>query len=170
MPLPPATNESYEIKRVQEIAAACCAAFMHQLGGVAMPRVPHAWEPSAFRRFLNGDRWRKDSQVVDFHHDHDHRKSEYVEFSSVFYGPESDFIEGTPKLLQDVELKVDGLTKIFDNSRGRDPLHVAYTEDVALTNSVTEHVGEEFTFDVTTSSSETTVSRRIRWARPLRKS
>ena len=56
-----------------------------------------------------------------------------------------------------MELKVDGLTKIFDNAKGRDPLHIAYTESVALSNSVTESVAEEFTFDVTTSS-ETTIS------------
>ena len=34
-----------------------------------------------------------------------------------FYGPESDFTEGTPKLLQNVDLNVDGLTKVFDNSQ-----------------------------------------------------
>ena len=111
-----------------------------------------------FHRFLNADRWRKDAQIIDFHHDsNDHRKSEYVQFSSPFYGPESDFVEGTPKLLQDVELQVDGLTKIFDNSEGRDPLHIAYTEEVAISNSVTETVGESFTFDVTVGS-ETTIS------------
>ena len=158
MTLPPATNESYEIKRIQMIAAACVAAFMHQLGGRYPPRQKDAWDPERFRLFLQADRWRKDNQIIDFHHDrHDHRKSEYVLFSNPFYGPESDFIEGTPVLLQDVELKVDGLTKVFDNSEGRDPLHIAYTESVDLANAVTEAVAEEFTFDTTTTS-ETTVS------------
>ena len=150
--LPPATNESYEIKRIQMIAAACAAAFMHQLGGRYPPRQKDAWDPERFRLFLQADRWRKDNQIIDFHHDrHDHRKSEYVLFSNPFYGPESDFIEGTPVLLQDVELKVDGLTKVFDNSEGQDPLHIAYTESVDLANAVTEAVAEEFTFDTTTT-------------------
>ena len=107
--LPPATNESYEIKRVQMEAAACVAAFMHQLGAKYAPRRPLAWEPTVYGRFLQSDRWRKDSQVIDFHHDsHDHRKSEFVSFSDVFYGPESDFIEGQPKILQNATLNVDG--------------------------------------------------------------
>ena len=38
-----------------------------------------------------------------------------------FYGPESDFVEGQPKILQNATLNVDGLTKIFDNSKGGDP-------------------------------------------------
>ena len=157
-PLPSATNESYEIKRVQTIAAACVSAFMHQLGARYPPRTRDAWLAEKYSRFLHTDRWRKDAQVIDFHRDpHDHRKSEYVAFTSPFYGPESDFIEGAAKLLQDVELKVDGLTKIFDNSKGLDPLHIAYTEDVAISNTVTEAVAQEFTFDTTTTS-ETTIS------------
>ena len=157
-PLPPATNESFEIKRIEQIAAACAAAFMHQLGGRYPPRTADAWTLEKFRRFLNGDRWRKDSQIIDFHHDsHDHRKSEYVQFSNPFYGPESDFIEGQAKLLQDVELKVNGLTKIFDNSKGGDPLHIAYSESVALMNDVKQTMAESFTFDTTTTE-EFTVS------------
>ena len=155
---PAATNESYEIKRVHMAAAACTAAFMHQLGGIMMPRTSLAWNPQVYNRFLNGDRWRKDNQVIDFHYDHhDGRKSEYVMFSDPVYGPDSDFVEGTPKLLTPVELNVDGLTKIFDNSKGRDPLHIAYEESVELSNSVSTSVRNAFTFDVTTTS-ETTVS------------
>ena len=155
---PIATNESYEIKRIQLLAAACVSAFMHQLGGVHPPRVRDAWEPQHFNSFLSGDRWRKDKQVIDFHYDHhDGRKSEYVLFSNPFYGPESDFVEGKPKLLQNVNLNVDGLTKIFDNSKGLDTLHIAYTESVELTNSVATSVRNAFTFDTTTTS-ETTVS------------
>ena len=75
----------------------------------------------------------------------------------MFYGPESDFIEGTPKILQNATLNVDGLTKIFDNSQGGDPLHIAYTEAVTLANSVSVGVKNSFTFDTTTTS-ETTVS------------
>ena len=101
---PIATNESFEIKRVQMMAAAAMSAFMHQLGGIYPPRTGSAWNPNHFAHFLNGDRWRKDDQIIDFHHDgHDHRKSEYVLFSDVFYGPESDFEEGTPQLLQNVD-------------------------------------------------------------------
>ena len=155
---PTATNESFEIKRVHMAAAACAAAFMHQLGGIAMPRTPLAWNPQVYNRFLNGDRWRKDNQVIDFHYDHhDSRKSEYVMFSDPVYGPDSDFVEGTPKLLTPVELNVDGLTKIFDNSEGKDPLHIAYEEAVELENRVETSVRNAFTFDVTTTS-ETTVS------------
>ena len=156
--LPPATNESYEIKRVQMEAAACVAAFMHQLGAKYAPRHKNAWSPGVYSQFIRSDRWRKDAQVIDFHHDsHDHRKSEFVAFSDVFYGPESDFIEGTPKILQNATLNVDGLTKIFDNSQGGDPLHIAYTEAVTLANSVSVGVKNAFTFDTTTES-ETTVS------------
>ena len=86
-----------------------------------------------------------------------HRKNEFIAFSDVFYGPESDFIEGRPKILQNVTLDVDGLTKIFDNSKGGDPLHIAYTEAVTLANSVSIGVKDSFVFDTTTES-ETTVS------------
>ena len=155
---PIATNESYEIKRIQMMAAAAMAAFMHQLGGVYPPRSPNAWSPRVFDQFLHTDRWRKDRQIIDFHYDpHDGRKSEYVLFANPFYGPESDFEEGTPKLLQNVGLNVDGLTKIFDNSKGLDPLHIAFTQAVELDNSVTTSVKNAFTFDTTTTS-ETTVS------------
>ena len=155
--LPPATNESFEIKRIETVAAACCAAFMHQLGA-RVEWYAHAWEPDMYSKFLQSGRWRRDNQVIDFHHDpHDHRKSEYVQFMTPFYGPQSDFVEGTAKLLQDVELKVDGLTKVFDNSKGRDPLQIAYTENVDIENSVTTSVKNAFTFDVTVGS-ETTVS------------
>ena len=117
---PTATNESFEIKRVHMAAAACTAAFMHQLGGVYPPRIPDAWNPTRFNRFLNGDRWRKDNQVVDFHYDHhDGRKSEYVMFSDPVYGPESDFVEGTPQLQQAVDLNVDGLTKDIRQFQGK---------------------------------------------------
>ena len=78
-------------------------------------------------------------------------------FSDPVYGPDSDFVEGTPKLLTPVELNVDGLTKIFDNSKGKDPLHIAYEEAVELENRVETSVRNAFTFDVTTTS-ETTVS------------
>ena len=157
-PSPHATNESYEIKKIEVLAAACCSPFMHQLGGVNTPIVSGAWSPEHFDHFLHSDRWRKDDQVVDFHHDpHDHRKSENVSFNDPFYGPESDFVEGVPKILAPVELAVDGLTKIFDNSKGADPLHIAYTDSVALDNKVTVGVRQAFTFD-TTVSSETTVS------------
>ena len=61
---PAATNESFEIKRVHMAAAACAAAFMHQLGGIAMPRTSLAWNPQVYNHFLNGDRWRKDNQVM----------------------------------------------------------------------------------------------------------
>ena len=72
---PIATNESFEIKRVQMMAAAAMSAFMHQLGGIYPPRTGSAWNPNHFAHFLNGDRWRKDDQIIDFHHDgHDHRK------------------------------------------------------------------------------------------------
>ena len=155
---PIATNESYEIKRIQMMAAGAVAAFMHQLGGISMPRMPNAWQKINFGNWVHADRWRKDNQIVDFHYDHhDHRKSEHVLFSDVVYGPESDFIEGIPKLLQNVNLNVDGLTKIFDNSKGKDTLHIAYTEAVELNNKVATSVRNAFTFDVTTTS-ETTVS------------
>ena len=154
----PPTNEAFEIRRVQTIAAACAAAFMHQLGGVYPPRTGQAWDPDVYARFLHTDRWRKDKQVIDFHYDrHDGRKSEFASYENMFYGPESDFVEGTAQLLKPVELNVDGLTKLFDNSRGKDPLHIAYSEAVALNNSVSSSVRNAFTFD-TTATSETTVS------------
>ena len=131
---------------------------MHQLGGVNTPVLSGAWNPDNFRRFLHAEDWRRDGQIVYFHHDsHDHRKSEYVRFTDPFYGPESDFTEGTAQILPRVELAVDGLTKIFDNSKGGTPLHIAYTEDVELANSVSIGVRNAFTFDVTVGS-ETTIS------------
>ena len=64
MPDPIATNESYEIKRIQTMAAAAMSAFMHQLGAVHPPRSLNAWSARVFDRFLNTDRWRKDCQIV----------------------------------------------------------------------------------------------------------
>ena len=155
---PTVTNESYKVKQVQILTAACVAPLMYSLGAKYTPLKANTWEPSVYDQFLNADRWAKDYQVVDFHHDgHDHRHSEYVEFSDMFYGPESDFVEGTPTLLKPVDLDVDGLTKVFDNSKGKDPLHIAYTEEVALENTVATSVKNSFTFDLTVGS-ETTVS------------
>ena len=155
---PTATNESYEIKRIEEVASACVAAFMHQLGSPSPPRSGAAWDHESYIHFLTTDQWRKDNQKLWFHYDHhDGRKSEGVEFVTPFYGPESDFTEGTPKLLQNVDLNVDGLTKVFDNSRSRDPLHIAYEQAVELVNSVSVGVKQEFTFDLTVSE-ETTIS------------
>ena len=80
-----------------------------------------------------------------------------MQFTGVFYGPDSNFVEGRPQLLQNVDLEVDGLTKVFDNSAGLDPLHIAYTQEVALQNSVSTAVKDAFTFDITVGS-ETTIS------------
>ena len=69
------------------MAAAAVAAFMHQLGSPTPPRQPNAWAPGHYP-WLHTDRWRKDDQVIDFHHDpHDHRKTESVLFTDPFYGP-----------------------------------------------------------------------------------
>ena len=151
------TNESYEIKRVQAVVAACISPLMHQLGGqVGYYLTP--WKPEVMRSFMSSIRWRKDHQVIDFRYDHhDGRHSENVQFSDAFYGPESDFAEGTPKLLEDVNLRDDGKSKIFDNSKGSDPIHIAYEEEVDLENSVTTSLKNSFTFD-TTVGTETTVS------------
>ena len=155
---PPATNESFEVKRVQELAAACCSPLMYALGGAHTPSPNTVWDPDVYDRILDGSRWRADNQIIDFHHDsHDHRKSEYVQFANMFYSPDSNFVEGRPKLLLNVDLEVDGLTKIFDNSGDKGPLHIAYTQEVALENSVSTSVKNSFTFDVTVGS-ETTVS------------
>ena len=159
------TNESYEIKRVQRVVAACISPLMHQLGGqVGYYLKP--WEPKVMADHFNADRWRKDNQVVDFRYDHhDGRHSEYVLFSDAFYSPDSDFTEGTPQILENVNLKVDGKSKIFDNSRGGDPIHIAYEEEVDLENSVSTSLKNAFTFD-TTATTETTVERGF----PRRKS
>ena len=138
------TNESYEIKRVQRVVAACISPLMHQLGGqVGYYLKP--WEPKVMAAHFNADRWRKDNQVVDFRYDHhDGRHSEYVLFSDAFYSPDSDFTEGTPQILENVNLKVDGKSKIFDNSRGGDPIHIAYEEAVELENSVSTSLNTAF--------------------------
>ena len=82
MASPPATNESFEVKKVQELAAACCSPLMYTLGGVNTPSPDVVWDPDVYDRILNADRWRADNQIVDFYHDsHDHRKSEYVQFT-----------------------------------------------------------------------------------------
>ena len=150
-------NESYEIKRIQTEIAACLAAFMHDLGGY-VAWYPGAWDPRVHSKFLNGDRWRVDDQVIDFFYDHhDGRHNEGITFTDVFYGPESDFEEGTPQILDNVELRDDSKSKLFNNSKGTEPVKIAYEESVTLENSVSNHVKESFTFDVTTKN-ETTVS------------
>ena len=115
------TNESYEIKRVQSVVAACISPLMHQLGG-QVGYYLDPWNPKVMPSFMSNLRWRKYRQVIDFRYDHhDMRHSENVLFFGAFYGPESDFKEGTPKLLEDVNLRDDGKSKIFDNSKGSDP-------------------------------------------------
>ena len=87
---------------------------------------------------------------MDFHYDHhDGRKSEGLTFKDVFYDPASDFVEGTPELLQNVELRVDAQSKVFDNSRGTSPFHVAFEQEIALERSVSSHLGTTFTLDMT---------------------
>ena len=56
-----------------------------------------------------------------------------------------------------MNLRDDGKSKIFDNSKGSDPIHIAYEEEVDLENSVTTSLKNAFTFD-TTVGTETTVS------------
>ena len=46
---PIATNESFEIKRVQMMAAAAMSAFMHQLGGIYPPPYRERLEPEPLR-------------------------------------------------------------------------------------------------------------------------
>ena len=151
------TNESYEIKRVQAVVAACISPLMHQLGG-QVGYYLNPWEKKVMDSFQTADRWRKDDQKIFFRYDHhDGRHSEYVAFADAFYGPDSDFTEGDAKILENVNLKVDGKSKIFDNSKGGDPIHIAYEEEVDLENSVSTSLNQSFTFD-TTVAAETTVS------------
>ena len=159
MTAPAATNESYEIKRIEEIATACVAAFMHQLGSPSPPRSGASWIHDNYVHFITTSLWRKDSQILYFNHDHhDHRKNEYVETIDPFYVARVRLRRGhAVSWLQNVNLNVDGLTKIFDNSKGKDTLHIAYSEEVTLEESVSNSVRQAFTFD-TTVSSETTVS------------
>ena len=155
--LPVATNESFELKKIQTGVAASLAALMHSMGG-KVQWYPRAWDDKVYNQFLSSEHWRKDNQIIYFYHNRsDGRKSEYVKFSDVFYDPASDFVEGTPQLLQNVEVRDDGLSKIFDNSKGKDPLHIAYQQEVSLENSVSNSIRNAFTFD-TTVTSETTVS------------
>ena len=142
-------------------AAACVAAFMHQLGAKYAPRRPNAWVPLNFIGFLQSDRWRKDSQVIDFHHDsHDHRKSEFVAFSDVFYGPESDFIEGhsenPPERDAERRWTHEGLRQLAGPG---DPLHIAYTQAVTLANSVSSSVSSTPSPSTRRRTSETTMRR-----------
>ena len=151
------TNESYEIKRVQSVVAACISPLMHQLGGIVGYYL-HPWTQEVMPSVLNGDRWRKDDQIVVFNWSkHDHRRNELVKFSGAYYDPASDFTEGTPQLLENVNLRVDGKSKVFDNSKGGDQIHIAYEDEVDLENSVATSLKNSFTFD-TTVTSETTVS------------
>ena len=152
---PIATNESYEIKRIQMMAAAAHCPPSCTNSGPSIHRarpmlgrlacLTSSCIPTAGARITSDYRLPPRSARR-------HRKSEYVLFADPFYGPESDFEEGTPQLLQNVGLNVDGLTKIFDNSKGLDPLHIAFTQAVELDNSVTTSVKNSFTFDTTTTS------------------
>ena len=150
-------NESYEIKRVQTMIAACLGATVHWMGG-KVEWYPGAWDPKVYSKFLNGDEWRKDSQDIYYHHDpHDHRKTERVAFKNVFYGPESDWEDGKPTLLKKAELRDDGKSKVFDNRKGANTFHAAYEDEITLENSISTHVSSTLNLDVTTSS-ETKVS------------
>ena len=137
--------------------AACISPLMHQLGG-KVGYYLYPWEREVMPSFLSAMQWRKDDQIVVFNWSHhDHRRNELVRFSGAFYGPDSDFTEGTPQLLENVNLRVDGKSKVFDNSKGGDPIHIAYEDEVDLENSVATSLKNSFTFD-TTVTSETTVS------------
>ena len=152
-----AQNEAYELKTIQSMMAACLGAFMHQLGG-QVEWYPGAWDESVYRRFIHSGDWRAKNMIIYFRYDHhDHRKSEWVKFSDVFYGEGTKFVEGQAQLLQNVNLRIDGQSKIFDNSKGNDPIQISYEEEVSLENSVSSSVSQSFTFDVTVGQ-ETTVS------------
>ena len=155
---PIATNESFEIKRDPDDGGGRDVRLHAPVGRHLPAAHRERLEPEPLRALPQRRSLAQGRQIIDFHYDHhDGRKSEYVLFSDVFYGPESDFEEGTPQLLQNVDLNVDGLSKIFDNSKGKDPLHIAFSEAVELLNSVTTSIKDAFTFDTTTTS-ETTVS------------
>ena len=63
---------------------------------------------------------------------------------------------------------MDEKSKIFDNSKSSDPVHIAYEEEVDLENSVETSLNQSFTFDTTVDIRDDG-ERLIRGCQPGRK-
>ena len=138
---------------------------MHDTGA-AVNWLPGAWGDTEIRETVIQDLWRKDSMKMylrpkGYDH-HDHRKSEGVYFFKPYYDPTlSKIAYGADRKVDDAEEVDDGLTKVFDNSRGKTDAIVHYTESVEMDNSVSHEISQGMNMDVT---SETTVSGEYGWS------
>ena len=165
-------NESFLIKGISAKAASCVLPFILDTGGrsgtgnLAIPLESNPpslnWGPDEWRKHLLTQYWRAETghwpygpNMFSMFDRHDHRHNEGVSFSDYRYDPELSKIDyGTPILVQNVEDKDTGKTKLFTN-KTKEEIHVAYSESETLANSVEHSMSNSTHMDVT---SETTVS------------
>ena len=153
----PTPNQSYLVKQMQIKIAACLAELMHSLGNKS--NVGHAaykdplpylhstggWSPQKQEFWLRGGiKGNPDGGRVIF------RNTRWGPDSKVDYGPKN--------LDQQVFEVVPDKTKLIQNGTDGD-LHVAYEEEVGLTNSFSSSITKGVSLDMSASaSSETTIS------------
>ena len=152
-------NESFFIKDIHAMAAACVAVFMHDTGA-AVEWYAGAWEDTIIKETVAQNLWRIDSQNMYLlpkgYDRHDGRKSEGVYFSKPFYDPAlSKITYGKDRKVDDAEETNDAQTRVFDNTKGVEYVKISFEESVTLENSVEHNISQGMSMDVT---SETTVS------------
>ena len=157
-------NQSFLAKQMQWRMAVALASIIWDLGS-NVKRIWGAWN--------HGDRlndvtwwpaaWRKTKQVFSFRPGSGGGGGEcHVEFSNARFDPErGDIWYGDKKIAENVLVDDDAKTKIIRNDSDS-TIHVAYEEEVGLTNSYSAGVTKGVTLDMTESmSSETTAEVKV---------
>ena len=142
-------NQSYLVKQMQAVDAACFEATVHEISNSA-DWIVGAWD-NVGGALQTQSAWRIDNQTFPLRPG----RGASVTASNARWDPSlSKMNYGPKRLAQSVNVQVDAKTKII--KAGVDE-RVSYSEAVSRTNSFSTSVTEGLTLDMTTSS-ETTIS------------
>ena len=160
-------SESYLLKQIQKTTAQCLLAFMHDTGGYT-DWVPGAWHGDKAGWLIDDTLWRTKSDwpppfamfTKDRHHGfktnwshHDHHHNEYIAMPNPRYGDGGQIWRGEVEQVHDMEVNVDGKSKVFTNFTDQD-INIAYEEEVSLEHSDESHFDHSWSLDVTSTTSQ----------------
>ena len=148
----PTPNQSYYVKEMEYVIAACVTAMMHDKGGrnrwdAGVWKNPNltVWAPTS---------WRVNSQHFHLKPVHKGDDAGYVNFSSARWDPQhSDIAYGEKRIEQNVLATDDAKTKVIRNDTDGQ-IHVSYEESEELTNSFSSSVTKGLTLDVSVDSEQ----------------
>ena len=160
------TTESYELKQIEIQVAGALTAFIHEMGGY-VAWLDSSWKKEQARRIIDDTFWRTESKSppaftiftkdrntskANWSH-HDGRHNEFIAFANPRYGDGGDLWEGEVKKVKELEVNIDGLSKVFTNYTGG-LLHIGYEEEVTLEHTDESHFDSEWALDVTSTTSQ----------------